>query len=70
MLFFSPEKPFGQFAALFFFGHQGAKFHHQKKNPGPDHNRVLKFILISSILSNFHCKTGNFLPVLFWCIYF
>jgi hypothetical protein len=29
--FFSPEKPFGQFAALFFFGRQEAKCHHQKK---------------------------------------
>jgi len=27
----SPEKPFQQFAALFFFGHQEAKFHHKKK---------------------------------------
>jgi hypothetical protein len=31
--FCSPDKPFPQFAALFFFGHQEAKFHHQKKNP-------------------------------------
>jgi hypothetical protein len=46
----SSEKPFQQFVALFFFGHQEAKFHHKKKNPGPDHNRLYKFILISSIL--------------------
>jgi hypothetical protein len=38
--FCSPDKPFPQFAALFFWSPRGKISPPTKKTPGPDHNRL------------------------------